>query len=90
MKDEIMLKIGKELLKLRIDNGFSIEELSRKSKLNKDTLYRYERGEGNNFDTLLKILNVYNLNLKLFFDIVYANMQNETQYETSIEISNTN
>lgn len=76
MKNEISEKIGKELLKLRIDNDYSIEELSVKSNLNKDTLYRYEKGLGNNFETLSKIITVYGLNFKLFFDRIYDNMQN--------------
>lgn len=89
MKSEVMSRIGKELLKLRIDNGFSIEELSKKSKLNKDTLYRYEKGNGNNFDTLARILGVYDLDFKIFFDIVYANMQNNDEINNiPTEISN--
>ena len=75
MNDYIKSCIGKELSKLRIDNDYSIEELSFKTKLNKDTLYRYERGKGNSFDTLSKILEVYNYNFKIFFDKIYDRMQ---------------
>ena len=75
MEKEIHTLMGKELSKLRIDNDMSIEELAKKSKLNKDTLYRYENGKGNSFDTLGKILNVYNCSYKLFFEKIYDNMQ---------------
>ena len=76
MKSEIKMRIGKELLKLRIDNNYSVQDLSNLTNINKDTLYKYEKGLGNSFDTLEKILTTYNLNFKLFFDKVYANMQN--------------
>lgn len=77
MKSEIRIRIGKELSKLRIDNDYSIQELSKLTNVNKDTLYKYEKGLGNSFDTLEKLLNAYNLNLKLFFDKVYDSMQND-------------
>lgn len=76
MKNEIKIRIGKELFKLRIDNDYSVQELSKLTNINKDTLYKYEKGLGNSFETLEKILNVYDLNFKLFFDKIYDNMQN--------------
>ena len=76
MKHEIKIRIGKELSKLRIDNDYTIQELSQLTDVNKDTLYKYEKGLGNCFDTLEKILSAYNLNFKLFFDRIYDNMQN--------------
>ena len=77
MKAEMKVRIGKELLKLRIDNDMSIKDLSNKSKVNKDTIYRYENGHGNRFDTLQKILDAYNLNLSIFFTKIYDSMQNK-------------
>ena len=76
MKHEIKIRIGKELSKLRIDNDYTIQELSQLTDVNKDTLYKYEKGLGNCFDTLEKILSAYNLNFKLFFDRIYDNVQN--------------
>lgn len=76
----IQERIGKELLKLRtIDNDYSIDYVAEISTLNKDTIYRYERGQGNNFDTLASILKVYGLNFKIFFDNLYDNMQNKEE-----------
>ncbi len=66
MKEEIKLRIGEELSRLRIDNNYTIQELSKITDINKDTLYRYEHGLGNCFDTLGKILSAYNLNFKNF------------------------
>ena len=80
-KELLKLRIGKELLKLRIDNDYTIQELSEITDVNKDTLYKYEKGLGNCFDTLEKILSAYNLNFKLFFDRLYANMQNLEEEE---------
>lgn len=79
MNEDISKRIGKELFKIRIDHDYSIEDLSIKSALNKDTLYRYEKGNGNNFDTLAKILNVYGINFYIFFKQVYDNMQNKKE-----------
>ena len=69
MNESIHTMIGKELTLLRVENGLSIENIVNKSKLNKDTLYRYEKGKGNNFDTLSKILSVYNIDFYIFFRI---------------------
>lgn len=82
MKDEVKNRIAKELLHLRtIENDYSITELAELSGVNKDTISRYENGLGNCFDTLSKIIAVYNLNLKSFFDKVYDNMQNLEEEE---------
>lgn len=77
MNDNIHIMIGKELVLLRIENGLSIENIVDKTKLNKDTLYRYEKGRGNNFNTLAKILSAYNINFYIFFRRIYDRMQNE-------------
>lgn len=75
MKKEIQEQIGKELSKLRIDHNYDIETLSDKSHISKDTLYKYEKGLGNNLDTLAKILEAYDINFSIFFEKVYDNMQ---------------
>jgi len=76
MNDNIKTMIGKELVLLRIENGYSIENISKLTNLNKDTLYRYEKGKGNNFDTLAKILGIYGINFYIFFRNIYDRMQN--------------
>ena len=77
MKDEVKKAIAKELLQLRtIDNEYTVETLAEQSGVSKDTISRYENGSGRNFDILSKIISVYGLNLKSFFDRVYDRMQN--------------
>ncbi len=72
MKDEIKKAIVKELLTLRtIEHDYTIEKLAELANVNKDTISRYENGSGCNLDILSKIIDVYGLNLKLFFDRVY-------------------
>ncbi len=75
MNENMKIMIGKELKKLRIDCGKSVEELSKKSKINKDTIYKYESGKGNSFDTLEKLLNIYNVTYFIFFKRIYDTMQ---------------
>ena len=76
MNDEMHTMIGKELVLLRIEQGYSIEKIVDLTNLNKDTLYRYEKGKGNNFDTLSKILSAYNIDYYIFFKRIYDRMQN--------------
>lgn len=72
MKDEIKKAIVKELLTLRtIEHDYTIEKLAELANVNKDTISRYENGSGCNLDILSKIIDVYGLNLKSFFDRVY-------------------
>ena len=72
MKEEIKRAIVKELLTLRtIEHDYTIEKLAELANVNKDTISRYENGSGCNLDILSKIIDVYGLNLKSFFDRVY-------------------
>lgn len=79
MNDNIHTMIGKELVLLRIEKGYSIENIVNITNLNKDTLYRYEKGKGNNFNTLAKILSAYNLDFYIFFKRIYDKMQIEEE-----------
>lgn len=83
MKDEVKKAIAKELMQLRtIENDYSIEKLAELSTVNKDTISRYENGSGSNFDILSKIITVYGLTLKSFFDRVYDRMQNSDEQDS--------
>lgn len=80
MKEEVQKAIAKELMQLRtIDNDYTIENLAELANISKDTISRYENGSGSNFDILSKIIAVYGLNLKSFFDRVYDRMQNSEE-----------
>ena len=80
MKEEIKTRIGKMLLKLRtIDNDMRLTELAKKSGVDKNTISKYENGQGNSFDTLAKILSVYDLDISYFFKMIYDSMQNEKE-----------
>lgn len=76
MNEGMKIAIGKELQKLRIDSDKKVEDLCKENGLNKDTIYKYENGKGNNFDTLEKILNAYNITYYIFFKRIYDTLQN--------------
>lgn len=76
MNEGMKIAIGKELQKLRIDSDKKVEDLCIENNLNKDTIYKYENGKGNNFDTLEKILNAYNMTYYIFFKRIYDTLQN--------------
>lgn len=68
MNDNMKTSIGKELKKIRIDKGLSVEDVRDFSGLNKDTIYKYERGQGNSMDTLQVLLNSYNVPFAIFLE----------------------
>lgn len=80
MTEEVRTAIVKELKTLRtIEHDYTIEKLAELSGVNKDTISRYESGSGNNVDILSRIVDAYGLNLKLFFDRVFARLQNSEE-----------
>lgn len=67
--------IAKELKKLRIENDYTQDDVSVKSGVNIGTIVRYEQGSVTaNLDKLCKILNIYNIDLHIFFKLIYENM----------------
>lgn len=67
--------IAKELKKLRIENDYTQDDVSVKSGVNIGTIVRYEQGTVTaNLDKLCKILNIYNIDLHIFFKLIYENM----------------
>lgn len=67
--------IAKELKKLRIENDYTQEDVSIKSGVNIGTIVRYEQGTVTaNLDKLSKILKIYNMDLHIFFKLIYENM----------------
>lgn len=78
MNIELKECIASELRKLRADKHITIEELAVKSKVNKDTISRYENNiVSMNIDILFKILSAYNVSFDIFFTNVNANMHNK-------------
>ena len=56
MKDEVLIRLGKEIKKRRIDIGISREELSKRSGYSLSFIGYIERGERNlSIKTLLEI-----------------------------------
>lgn len=69
--------IAEELRSIRAKKDLSIEMVAQKSKVNKDTISRYENNlVSMQIDTLEKILNVYEEDFDIFFKKIYANKQN--------------
>lgn len=69
--------IAEELRSIRAKKDLSIEMVAQKSKVNKDTISRYENNlVSMQIDTLEKILNVYEEDFDIFFKRIYANKQN--------------
>ncbi len=79
MNEGMKIAIGKELKKLRIDSNKSVEDLCNEGSINKDTIYKYESGKGNNFNTLEKLLNIYNVTYFIFFKNIYDTLQNKQE-----------
>jgi len=80
MNIELKESIASELRKLRADLNITLEELAIKSKVNKDTISRYENNMVSmNIDILFKLLSAFNVNFDIFFTNVNANMQNKQQ-----------
>ncbi len=87
MNTQIKEEIAAELRKIRAGLNLSLEDVSTKSGVNKDTICRYENNQVNmNIDILFKILCSYGIDFYIFFKSINANKQNTTP----TEISNTN
>jgi transcriptional regulator with XRE-family HTH domain len=67
--------IAKELKKLRIENDYTQEDVSLKSGVNIGTIVRYEQGSVTaSLDKLCEILEIYNIDLHIFFKLIYEKM----------------
>lgn len=62
-----MRSIDVKLFDLRTDRGMTLKEVADKSKIAPSTLHYYEQGKSSpTLDTLIKILNVYNVSVEDF------------------------
>lgn len=77
MKRKARYLVADGLRSIRAEKGLNIEAVANKSNVNKDTISRYENATvSQQIDILEKILNVYNIDLFIFFKKIYANTQN--------------
>ena len=69
--------IAEELRSIRAVKKVSIEKVAEESKVNKDTISRYENNMTSmQIDILEKLLNYYNVNFDIFFTNIYAKKHN--------------
>lgn len=62
MKDNIYIKLGKNVVKLRTKAGLTISQLSKNAQIDKSTLISIEKGVANPlFSTLLKLSKAFRM-----------------------------
>lgn len=77
MKMEVKDYIASQLRSYRAELNLSIQEVADKSRVNKDTISRYENASVSpNIEFLEKILEVYGIDFCIFFKKRYANEHN--------------
>lgn len=78
MISETTKAVGLELANIRKSKDLLITEVSEATKLNKDTISKYENGNSSIKVYILDILlNYYNVSIDIFFRKVYDRMQNK-------------
>lgn len=78
MNTETIRAIGLELADIRRSKGLSILEVSNITKINKDTISKYENGNSSMKIYILDmLLEYYNIDISTFFTNVYDRMQNK-------------
>lgn len=69
--------VASALRSTRAELHLSLEEVSKRTKLNISTISRYENGTvSQQIDILEKILEIYGIEMDVFFSKKYANVQN--------------
>lgn len=77
MISETTKAIGLELANIRKSKDLLITEVSKATKINKDTISKYENGNSSIKIYILDILlNYYEVSIDIFFKKVYDRMQN--------------
>ena len=77
MKEELVKYIGLELADIRKTQGYLIIDVAEKTKINKDTISKYENGNSSmKIFILAKLLDFYNISIVYFFTKVYDRVQN--------------
>ena len=76
MKEELVKYIGLELADIRKTKGYLIIDVAEKTKINKDTISKYENGNSSmKIFILAKLIDFYNISIVYFFTKVYDRMQ---------------
>lgn len=77
MKEELIKCIGLELADIRKSKGLLILKVADNTNTNKDTISKYENGNSSmKIYILADLLDYYNVPIDIFFEKVYARMQN--------------
>ena len=73
--NDIFKIIATKLRGLRAENGKTLEDVSEKLGIHRETLRRYESNPSNiSIDMLIKLLNLYDIEVNIFFDSIYGKM----------------
>lgn len=79
MKENFRENIASRLRELRANKQFTLEKVSIISGVSKDKISRYENNKCSmQIEDLAKILNVYDINLDIFFEGIIAKTQKKT------------
>lgn len=80
MHTDINIQTASKLRGLRAEKNLTIEEVSEKTGINKDTICRYENSNVSmQLYILDKLVNCYGINLYIFFKSIYDKMQNNLE-----------
>lgn len=78
--EEINKNISAKLKGLRAEKGYSLEEMAEKIGVHRETLRKYETNPSCiEIGTLLKMLNIYDVETIYFFESIYGKMPKEKE-----------
>ena len=73
--DDLLKLISIKLKTLRIENKMSLEDVSKKIGLHRETIRRYENNSACiSIDNLLLLLNIYHIDASIFFEQLYGKL----------------
>ena len=78
--EKINKNISSKLKGLRAEKGFSLEEMAEKIGVHRETLRKYESNPSSiEIGTLLKMLDIYDLDTTDFFELIYGKLPREKE-----------
>ena len=78
--EEINKNISAKIKGLRAEKGYSLEEMAEKIGVHRETLRKYEINPSCiEIGTLLKMLNIYDVETTYFFESIYGKMPKEKE-----------
>ena len=78
--EEINKTISAKLKGLRAEKGYSLEEMAEKIGVHRETLRKYESNPSSiEIGTLLKMLDIYDMDTTYFFELIYGKMPKEKE-----------